>query len=1552
MRKKGRFLLLLLFLPVMLWGMDIVETINFDVTKVEFYEEDGFTILRMEGADPYIVPGAPELPAVSIRLLIPPDKDVESVEILEIEEAPFLENVIVKPSHLLGVPGYIEPQFLPPDPQYYERDVYPNEIIKFGGTGNMGGYRIAAFLIFPLRYMPRDNRVTFINSITFKMNLKPSDPTLSPRRRDERAFNYWKEFVKKTVFNKNEVEIYSPPVFSERVEGSFAPKQGPQLGGSPVSYVIIVPDDYATPFYDFAEWKTKLGYPAVVRTTSWIYQNYEGADLAEKIRNFIINAYQNWGTLWFLVAGDYTDIPTRAAYVPLPVGEEYQYVTSDLYFACLDGNWNFDGDDYWAELEDSTDVFPDVFVGRAPIRSVEEAENFINKTISYKENPGGGVVEEYLTRALMWGSNQFSVGDGCDQIAQIVPSFPEYFDIAIICEDENYDPTTEEFIDSLYSGFGQVFITAHGTFNHFWTCSLPRGYFMRYNASELENFPKLSFYNILSCEPVGFNLDSWGEHLFRASGGAIGVWGTTSLNFPSTAVNYAITFYDSLFTARITEMGAVHINTIIRFSILGHFFYNYYRYLNFGYTLLGDPSLNLWIETPERYSVDIDRDHFYVGENDLKITVHSANTGGPASGVLITAYKPGEVFESQVTDLTGTAILHIEPLSQGAVELTVTSDQGVPFFFRLPVWDSLPFVSIVDYTINDFSGDMDGILDAGETAGIKLLLYNGGREQTPYLSAFLISESEFVDVSVDSIPIGFISPNDSLWTQNEFLVSASSSMPDSIRVNFNVIFVSDGSYYDSSSDIFIPPAPIDTLFIDTFSTLVRAPELIRYGQYYTQSNDTFYLHVAVRNRGGDSSRDIVGILSADSGVLFIDSIVNYGNLAPGGTIADSLAQPFSFLLSLPIDSITFYLTLYDSTGYHGTFPIIMRNPSFFTRLNYTPEIDGILLEWEQSNDPELLGYYVYRSLTPSGPFERLTPEPINISFYEDRNVSYTNAYYYRVSLVDTFYNESSPTDIVEAYTNPPFFSNWPQKVGLIPCLSPLVVDLDPGYPGLEIIVAGKFSGKITAYYSDGTMMEGWPFDMGDGNEIYGSIAAGDLDGDGELEIVAAPWGPSNQVFALERDGQQVSGWPRTVQGSSSNQGIMGIFSTPAVGDLDNDGTAEVVVKTMKGEIYVWHGDGTGLIDTSGFFFDTPDNSWSMGSPSIADVDGDDTLEIIVGTNSGSIYILKPDGSILPNFPVTLQRNGNSLSIQGAIAIADFVPTNPGEEIAVVGGSWLYLIGIDGDTLPGWPQRVSTPGDVWRYAPAAADVDSDGEIEIVVNSGTSIKVFNPNGTLLPGFPTSSTSDSPGPPVVADIDSDGKCEIFVITVNAQFTSIEWTGERSPRFPIFISGDAVSAPCISDLNSDGYMELIAGGSDDRLWIFTSTEPYDPSLLEWATFKHDPGRTGWYGAPSISQSSTKSVSTDIPKILFLSQNSPNPFRNSTTITLGIPEKTRVEVLIYDVAGRLVRKIYSGSLKPGYHRFIWDGRDSKGRKLPSGVYFYSLKTSRKRITKKALFLR
>jgi hypothetical protein len=83
-----------------------------------------------------------------------------------------------------------------------------------------------------------------------------------------------------------------------------------------------------------------------------------------------------------------------------------------------------------------------------------------------------------------------------------------------------------------------------------------------------------------------------------------------------------------------------------------------------------------------------------------------------------------------------------------------------------------------------------------------------------------------------------------------------------------------------------------------------------------------------------------------------------------------------------------------------------------------------------------------------------------------------------------------------------------------------------------------------------------------------------------------------------------------------------------------------------------------------------------------------------------------------------------------------------------------------------------------------------------------------------------------------------------------------------------------------------------------------------------------------------------------------PNPMKNSSVAAFSLNEAAQTNLSIYDVTGKLVRRLVHGQLPVGQHRFTWDGRDTSGASVAAGVYFHELTTPNRKITNRVVVTR
>ena len=153
----------------------------------------------------------------------------------------------------------------------------------------------------------------------------------------------------------------------------------------------------------------------------------------------------------------------------------------------------------------------------------------------------------------------------------------------------------------------------------------------------------------------------------------------------------------------------------------------------------------------------------------------------------------------------------------------------------------------------------------------------------------------------------------------------------------------------------------------------------------------------------------------------------------------------------------------------------------------------------------------------------------------------------------------------------------------------------------------------------------------------------------------------------------------------------------------------------------------------------------------------------------------------------------------------------------------------------------------------------------------------------------------------------------------------------------------------------ELIAGdGTTDqfRTYSFTDADLPQADVLYYYLNQVDlDGTTSRSSVVEVVLSATDVAQQRLPAVNALWQNYPNPFNPETTISFDLSQESFVSLTIYDMTGQVVRTLVKGELSAGHYKSVWDGRDERGAKVGSGVYFYRLDAGEFSSMKKMILL-
>ncbi len=413
------------------------------------------------------------------------------------------------------------------------------------------------------------------------------------------------------------------------------------------------------------------------------------------------------------------------------------------------------------------------------------------------------------------------------------------------------------------------------------------------------------------------------------------------------------------------------------------------------------------------------------------------------------------------------------------------------------------------------------------------------------------------------------------------------------------------------------------------------------------------------------------------------------------------------------------------------------------------------------------------------------------------------------------------------------------------------MDSDPEF---EIVVC---IGQATyAFNMEGSIVTGWPKTISQAPS--GAPAFGDIDGDGEGEIVIGTYFGSSSgfVYAYEKDGSLVTGFP-------VNSGYVTRSATLA--DLDNNGSMEIIVSKRTyptGQVSIYKGDGS-------VFPGWPQDISSVpaASAAVGDITGDNIPEIIFEAYT-SIYAWDTGGNLISGFPYNLPTD--VVTSYSSPILVDLDNDNLKEIVfgihesagALNGG--IYILKNNGTLFPGWPKST----DYWVYAPpSVGDIDGDNQLDIAVGdqvlSGTPVdKVYawDKNGNLLPGFPVSSQNAVNAQIILTDIDNDNLTEL-VYDDNTSSGSNEGyyhalNHDATPvtGWPLITDGTTFfQTPCITDINIDGIMDMVGGGTvgfgasaTTNIYLWNSQFPYAETKIKVPMFQYNTMHDGVFDNPT----------------------------------------------------------------------------------------------------------
>lgn len=655
---------------------------NYSIVQTANHETINFNNTLLTGK-----PGEPVLPYHSISLLLPPGEIAESIEMIGEDEVTIPGKFTIYPQQ------YVRPmseknsgEFIKNELIYAMTDAYPSSQTGELITQYMNGYSIALSSFTPLKYYPASGMVSYFKKVTIKIH----------SRKDLKAIDALTKLSSNNEVLQRVQGLIQNPDFINMYPIKASSNEDYQL-------LIISPSQFEDEFSAFKDLYLVRGLNTKIVITDSIYASSTGQDSQEKIRNFIIQEYQNHNIQYVLLSGDVEHIPYRGFYCHVQSSSVYEdnNIPADLYYSALDGTWNDNGNNLWGEIGED-DLLPEISVGRIPASNSSELNNMINKIVSYQNTP---VLNE-LDKPLLAGedlyfSPQTWGGDYLDLLigyhndnGYTTDGIPIEDNIEKLYDRDLVSWSSSTLISKINEGKSFIHHAGHSNYNYvmrFYDSDISNSNFSQVNGV-IHNY---TIINTTGCNCGGFDhSDCIAEKMVNIQNFAVAFIGNSRYGWfnegqtegPSTHLQRE--FVDALYHDKLFRIGEAFleskIETVPWVTAPGQWEEGALRWCFYCNNVLGDPAMGIWTNEPISIQANY-QSSIQPGTSSIDVSVTSEAVA--IEGLTCVILKDSILYGVSNTDTLGNSHIILDPpiTEIGNAELIISGYNCLPTSFPLTI---------------------------------------------------------------------------------------------------------------------------------------------------------------------------------------------------------------------------------------------------------------------------------------------------------------------------------------------------------------------------------------------------------------------------------------------------------------------------------------------------------------------------------------------------------------------------------------------------------------------------------------------------------------------------------------------------------------------------------------------------------------------------------------------------------------------------------------------------------------------------------------------------